>query len=87
MIQYQELTGDNMKKKIMLVILSIFLMFLIACQQAAKTGTATTTTPTTGDAAVDSVGNNLNSTDNVAKDLGTDDLGSLDSSLSDVQNI
>ena len=86
MIKYQELTGDDMKNKIMLVVLSIFLMFLIACQQAAKTETAATV-PTAGDAAVDSIGSGLNNTDNVAKDLNTDDLSSLDSSLSDMQNI
>ena len=78
-----------MKNKITLAILSLFLMFLIACQQAAKTETATISTPatTTGDAAVDAVGNGLNITDSVANDLSTDNLGNLDSGLTDVQNI
>ena len=102
-----------MKNKIILAILSIFLMFLIACQQTVKTQCTqeafqcpdgsyvgrtgpncefapcptTPTTGTTGDAAVDAVGKDLNSTDTVAKDLSTDDLSSLDSGLSDAQNI
>ena len=87
MTQYSELTGDNMKNKIALVILSIFLIFLIACQQTAKTGTTITPSTATGDAAVDAVGKDLNSTDSVAKDLSTDDLSSVDSGLSDVQKI
>ena len=41
----------------------------------------------TGDAAVDSVGKDLNSVDIVEKDLGTDELSDLDSGLSDIQNI
>ena len=83
-----------MKNKIVLGILSLFLIFLIACQQAAKTETktvpVTTTTPatgTTGDAAVDAVGKDLSNTDSVEKDLSTDALGNLDSGLSDVQKI
>ena len=81
-----------MKNKIVLVVLSIFLIFLIACQQTVKKETkpATTTTPTTGaagDSAVDAVGKDLNNTDTVANDLSTDTLGNLDSGLSDVQNI
>ena len=78
-----------MKNKIALAILSIFLIFLIGCQQAAKTVTTTTAPKTgaTGDAAVDAVGKDLNSTDTVANDLSTDTLGNLDSGLSDVQNI
>jgi len=83
-----------MKNKIMLAILSIFLISLIACQQAVKKEVkpvTTTTTPiaapTTGDAAVDAVGNDLNTTNSVANDLSTDNLGSLDSGLADVQNI
>ena len=96
----------------MLVILSVFLMFLIACQQAAKKEVQCTqeafqcpdgsyvgrtwpncefapcpTTGTTGDAAVDAVGNDLNSIDSVEKDLDTDELSDLDSGLADVQNI
>lgn len=103
-----------MKNKIVLVILSVFLMFLIACQQATKkemqctldvvqcpdgsyVGRAgpncefepcpTTPTAATGDAAVDAVGNDLNSVDSVEKDLGIDELSDLDSGLSDIQNI
>ena len=84
-----------MKNKITLAILSLFLIFLIACQQTAKTETAAISTPatntpatgTTGDAAVDAVGSDLNITNSVANDLSTDDLGSLDSGLSDIQNI
>ena len=75
-----------MKNKIVLVVLSIFLIFLIACQQTVKKETKPVTT-STGDSAVDAVGKDLNSTDTVANDLSTDPLGNLDSGLSDVQNI
>ncbi|MDP3765472.1 MAG: hypothetical protein Q8R04_03085 [Nanoarchaeota archaeon] len=42
---------------------------------------------TTGDAAVDAVGNDLNNVDSVDKDLDPDQLSDLDSGLADVQNI
>ena len=69
------------------ILLSIFILLLIsiaACQPAKKEVTQATAT---GDAAVDAVGKDLNNTDNVEKDLSTDNLGNLDSGLSDVQNI
>ena len=76
-------------KRILLSIFIFLLISIVACQQAAKTVTTTTApaTHTTGDAAVDAVGKDMNSTDSVEKDLSTDDLGNLDSGLSDVQNI
>ena len=85
-----------MKNRIILGILSLFVISLIACQQAAKTETkmapapTATTAPsagTTGDAAVDTVGKDLTNVDTAEKDLSTDDIGNLDSDLSDVQNI
>ena len=89
-----------MKNNITLVILSISLMFLIACQQAVKKETAPAdamkkteapaTAPkveTTGNAAVDAVSKDLNNVDTVYKDLSADQLGDLDSGLADVQKI
>ena len=75
------------------ILLSVFIFLLIsiaACQRAAKEDVMQKTeTPTaaTGDAAVDAVGNDLNSVESVEKDLGTDELNDLDSGLSDIQNI
>ena len=79
-------------RKILLSIFILTLVFIIACQQAAKkeAGTAATSTPkveTPGDAAVDSVGNDLNNVDSVEKDLNADDLSNLDSGLNDTQSI
>lgn len=87
-----------MKNKITLVILSIFLIFLIACQQTAKKEvmekktviTQSTETPkveTSGEAAVDAVGRGINNVDIVEKDLNPENLSDLDSGLADVQNI
>ena len=83
------------------LLLSIFILLFIsavACQQAVKKetapadvmGKAETAVPqagTTGNAAVDAVGNDLNTVNAEEKDLGTEDLSDLDSGLSDVQNI
>jgi len=99
-------------KKILLSIYILLIIFIVACQQAAKKEVQCTleafqcpdgsyvgrtgpncefapcpTTPTTGDAAVDAVGNDLTNVDAVEKDLGTDELSDLDSGLADVQNI
>ena len=79
-------------RKILLSIFILMLVFIIACQQAVKkeTGATTTSTPQvqpSGDAAVDSVGNDLNNVDSVEKDLNADDLSNLDSGLNDTQNI
>ena len=87
-----------MKNKITLVFLSIFLVFLIACQQTAKKEamekktviTQSTETPkveTSGEAAVDAVGRGINNVDIVEKDLNPENLSDLDSGLADVQNI
>ena len=83
-------------KKILLSIFIFVLIFITACQQAAKEPVMEkkvdimqkTETPTaTGDAAVDAVGKDLNSVDAVEKDLNAENLSDLDSGLSDVQNI
>ncbi|MBI2650235.1 hypothetical protein HYX04_02885 [Candidatus Woesearchaeota archaeon] len=85
-----------MKNKIVLVILFIFLIFLIACQQAAKEPVMekkadamekAPATAATGEAAVDAVGSDLTNVDAVEKDLSSDELSDLDAGLTDVQNI
>lgn len=43
--------------------------------------------PATGEAAVDAVGNDLDTIDSVDKELSTDELSDLDAGLTDVQNI
>ena len=73
-------------KKALLAICMILLITIVACQQGVKKDTGTQATAT-GDAAVDAVGNDLNSADSVSKDLSTDQLVGLDSGLSDVQKI
>lgn len=70
------------------VILVIFLVFLIACKQATKQQIMPKTDmPATGDAAVDSVGQDISNVDNIEKDLNTDQLGDLDAGLQDIQDI
>ena len=79
-------------QKILLAICIMLLISAVACQQGVKkiypenaqTGAQATTT---GDAAVDAVGNDLNNADSVGKDLSADQLGDLDSGLNDVQKI
>ena len=82
-------------KKI-LAICIILLMIAVACQQGVKKapaenvqagGSQATTATTTGDATVDSVGNDLNKVNTDEKDLSTNNLGDVDSGLQDVQNI
>lgn len=83
-----------MKNKIMsAIILTVFLIFLVACAQTATKEAAPTketkavaqAPPVAGDAAVDAVGKDLGSTDSVEKDLNSDTID--DSGLSDIQNI
>ena len=67
-----------------------------ACQQAAKEPVMekkadvmekAPAAATTGEAAVDAVGNDLTNVDSVDKELSTDELSDLDAGLTDVQNI
>ncbi|MBI2654538.1 hypothetical protein HYX02_07085 [Candidatus Woesearchaeota archaeon] len=81
-------------KKLLFIVFTIFLISIAACQQAAKEPEKkegamekTEVPATTGDAAVDAVGKDLNSVDTVDKDLSTDELADLDAGLQDVQNI
>ena len=87
-------------RKILLLIFILLIISAAACQQAAKKETvpadvmkkteAPATAPkveTTGNAAVDAVGKDLNNVDTVDKDLSADQLGDLDSGLADVQKI
>lgn len=83
-------------KKILLVLLAVILVSGIACQQATRQQAsqkpevpASTAAPggTAGDAAVDSVGKNLNNIDNVEKDLNADQLNDINASLQEIQNI
>ena len=84
-------------KKILLSIFILLLVSVAACKQAAekevmekKEEVMEKETPkveTTGNAAVDAVGNDLNSIASVEKDLSTDELNDVDAGLTDVQDI
>lgn len=67
----------------------VFLLILVsACQQ--KQTVQSVESPksvTTGEAAVDDVGNGLSNVDNDEKELNADELSELDSGFEDVQNI
>lgn len=79
-----------MKNKAAIVIFLIMLVFTASCKQVVKQDTAKAETPeveTTGDAAVDSVGKDLNNVDSIEEDLSIDELNNLDSGLQDIQNI
>ena len=71
-------------KKALLLLLMIMIISIVACKPVQKEVTPTTQT---GDAAVDAVGNDLNTVDTIDQDLSTDELGDLDTGLSDVENI
>ena len=87
------------KKIVFIIFFVLILISLTACKKSVEKGvmekkgeemTKTTETPkieTTGEKAVDSVGNDLNDVNSVEKDLSTDELSDLDSGLSDVENI
>lgn len=73
-----------------IIVLLIILLFLVACKQTVKEEVMKKETPkveVTGDAAVDSVGNDLNNVDSVENELNVDELNDLDSGLSDIENI
>ncbi|MEK6983841.1 MAG: hypothetical protein AABX33_04675 [Nanoarchaeota archaeon] len=91
-----------MRNTTIAMVLSILVIILAACQPAKKDVITneeltkikedmTKTTPaqqgTTGNAAVDAVGKDLNQVSNEEKELSTDQLGDLDSGLNDVENI
>ena len=73
-----------MNNKIIPAILILSLL-LAACRQPQKTQAPAI--ETTGDAAVDTVGKDLNNVDGIEKDLSTEDLNDLDAGLADVENI
>ena len=81
-----------MKKQILFIFI-LMIVFIAACQQAVQKEAAqkrpaeAPKTAATGDAAVDAVGKDINNVNSVEKDLGTDQLGDLDSGLADVQKI
>jgi len=85
-------------KKILLLIFILMVIFIAACQQAKqdvieKKEDAMKKAPeipkveTTGETAVDSIGDDLTNVNNVEKDLSADELSDLDAGLADVQNI
>lgn len=77
-------------RKILLLVLILMLISVAACKQAAEETEKKIEAPTaetTGEAVVDAVGNDLNAVNDVEKDLGTEELGDLDSGLDDIQNI
>ena len=71
-------------KKVISLLLMMMVVSIVACKPVQKEATQATQT---GDAAVDAVGNDLNSVDAIDQDLNTDELGDIDSGLSDVGNI
>ncbi len=71
-------------KKSLLLLLMIMVISIVACKPVQKEVAQTTQT---GDAAVDAVGNDMNTVDTIDQDLNTDELGDLDTGLSDVENI
>ncbi len=85
-------------KKILLSIFILLLISISACKQAVKKEIVekkeetpkipeTPKVETTGNAAVDAVGNDLNSIQSVEKDLGAEELDEIDSGLQDIENI
>lgn len=81
-----------MENKIVVISITLIMIFILACQQGVKKEGAMNKAETpkvvsTGEAAVDAVGNDLNSVDSVEKDLNVDNLSDVDSGLTDVQNI
>ena len=71
--------------------LIVMVISIVACKKAVKEETPklpeTPKVETTGNAAVDAVGNDLNSIASVEKDLSTDELNEIDSGLQDIENI
>jgi len=77
-----------MKNKTALVILSLLLISIVACQQQKAAKEQSAAAPgTTGEAAVDAVGKNLNNVAADEKDLSTENMTELDAGLADMQNI
>lgn len=87
-----------MKSKTTAAIFLIFaVIFIAACNPQAKKQEQVTQRPespatatpeaTTGNAAVDSVGQDISNVDSIEKDLNTDQLDDIDAGLEDIQNI
>ena len=80
-------------KKLLLFLFVLFVISIVACKPVAKEtmekkeGVTKAPAETTGEAAVDAVGNDLNTVNSIEKDLSADELSDLDAGLSDVQNI
>lgn len=77
-----------MKTYFMAAIAAVLLLSLIACQkQPEKLQDTVPTDTATGDATVDSVGNQLTAADSDSEDLDPNSIGDIDSGLADVENI
>lgn len=79
-------------KKEVLSILILMAVSIVACQQAVKKEVIekmpeAPKLDATREAAVDSVGKDLDNVNNVEKDLSTEELSDLDAELADMQNI
>lgn len=78
-------------KKILLSIFILLIISIVACQKAVQKevekAPEAPKVETTGEAAVDAVGNDLNNVNSIEKDLSDDELSDLDSGLTDIQNI
>ncbi len=74
-------------KKIVVIIFIILLISVVACKPKTTKKIEPPKIETTGDAAVDAVGKDLNNVDSIEEDLNIDELNDLDSGLEDIQNI
>lgn len=73
----------SIKKSILLAFLAL-LVLMVACQKPQTQKVEQKAAPSD---SITGFGSSLNSTDNVEKDLSTDQLSGVDSGLDDVQNI
>ena len=77
-------------RKLKCLFLMLMLLSVVACQKAKPAEVMDLPeqkTDAAKDAAVDSVGTDIDNVDTVDDDLNTDDLGELDSGLADIESI
>lgn len=76
-------------KKIFLFICILMLISVLGCQKPKEDVMEKTEAmaKTTSDPAVDAVGKDLNNVDDIDKELSTDELDDLDSTLADIDKI
>lgn len=74
-------------RKLPCLILLILAISIAACQKAPETLNDIAEQKGIEDAAVNSVGSDINNVDSIDNDLNADDLSDLDSGLSDIESI